>query len=163
MVSRRDLHVAVAAVGGTFDLLHKGHRQLIDTAFIVGDKVIVGLSDENFVKKLHKPHRVENYAARELELKEFLEGRGCLSRAEIIPLRDRYGPTINDGEIEALVVSKRSEPFSTQINEIRKSKGLKPLEIVSIDMVLAQDRVPISTTRIRRGKIDREGRVLRSS
>jgi pantetheine-phosphate adenylyltransferase len=161
MVSRRELHVKVAAVGGTFDLLHKGHRELLETAFEIGDKVVVGLSDDNFVKKLHKPHRVENYATRELELREYLEKRGFLSRAEILPLSDRYGPSINNGEIEALVVSKRSEAVTSKINELRRSKGLKPLEIISIDMVLAQDTVPISTTRIRRGRIDREGTVLR--
>jgi cytidyltransferase-like protein len=161
MSSRRDLHAKVAAVGGTFDMLHKGHRELLDTAFKIGDRVVVGLSDDRFVKKLHKPHRVDNYQTRELELKEYLGKNGFLSRAEIVPLSDRYGPSINNGEIEVLVVSKRSEAITSEINELRRSKGLKPLDIVSIDMILAQDRIPISTTRIRRGRIDREGAVLR--
>ncbi len=160
MTGRRDLHVKVAAVGGTFDLLHKGHRELLETAFRIGDRVLVGLTDDIFVKKLHKPHRVESFTAREAELRSYLEKKGFLTRSEIMALSDRYGPTINDGEIEALIVSKRSEAMSNKINELRAEKGLKPLEVVSIDMVLAQDRVPISTTRIRRGRIDREGAVL---
>jgi cytidyltransferase-like protein len=156
----RDLNFKVAAVGGTFDLLHKGHRQLLETAFKVGDRVVIGLTEDSFVKRLHKPHKVEDYAVRESELRKFLNDRSLLSKAEIVPLRDRYGPSVNDGEIEALIVSRRSESYSDQINKIRRSKGLQPLEIVSIDMVLAQDRVPISTTRIRRGRIDREGTLL---
>jgi cytidyltransferase-like protein len=158
--SHHDLNFKVAAVGGTFDLLHKGHRQLLETAFKVGDRVVIGLTEDSFVKRLHKPHKVEDYAIRESELRKFLNDRSLLSKAEIVPLRDRYGPSVNDGEIEALIVSRRSELYSNQINKIRRSKGLQPLEIVSIDMVLAQDRVPISTTRIRRGRIDREGTLL---
>ena len=154
------MNFKVAAVGGTFDLLHKGHRQLLETAFKVGDRVVIGLTEDGFVKTLHKPHKVEDYATRERELRKFLNDRNLLSKAEIVPLRDRYGPSVDDGEIEALIVSRRSELYSSQINKIRRSKGLEPLEIVSIDMVLAQDRVPISTTRIRRGRIDREGTLL---
>jgi cytidyltransferase-like protein len=161
MAGVRDLHVKVAAVGGTFDLLHKGHRELLETAFKIGDKVVIGLSDASFVKKLHKPHKVENFTERERELRTFLERKGLLGRAEILALSDRYGPTIKNGEIEALIVSKRSEAITSEINALRRSSGLKPLQIVSIDMILAQDKVPISTTRIRRGRIDREGTVLR--
>jgi pantetheine-phosphate adenylyltransferase len=133
----------------------------LETAFKIGDKIMIGLSDDNLVKKLHKPHRVDNYTRRELELSHYLDKKGFLPRAQILALSDRYGPTINNGEIEALVVSKKSEAITGKINELRMSNGLKPLEIVSIDMVLAQDRIPISTTRIRRGRIDREGTVLR--
>ncbi len=161
MTVERDLHANVVAVGGTFDLLHKGHRQLLETAFRVGNKVVIGLSDDNFVKKLHKPHRIERFEERKHELRLFLEKMGFLPRAEILALSDRYGPTITNGDIEALVVSRRSEAITGKINELRKSNGLTPLEIISIDMVLAQDKHPISTTRIRRGRIDREGTVLR--
>jgi pantetheine-phosphate adenylyltransferase len=38
---------------------------------------------------------------------------------------------------------------------------MKPLDIITIDMVLADDGKPISSTRIREGEIDVAGTVLR--
>ena len=43
------------AVGGTFDLFHKGHLTLLRKAFEIGDHVLVGLCSESFLKKLKKP------------------------------------------------------------------------------------------------------------
>jgi len=150
----------VAAVGGTFDEFHKGHRSILRKAFEVGEKVIIGLCTDDFVKRLNKPHVVDPYEVRLRNLKLFLKRNNLLERAEIIPLNDPYGPTINDEEIEILVVSEETAPTAYKINELRKRKGLKPLEIIVVNMVLAEDEKTISTTRIRRGEIDREGRLI---
>ncbi|RLI23212.1 phosphopantetheine adenylyltransferase [Candidatus Bathyarchaeota archaeon] len=150
----------VAAVGGTFDEFHKGHRSILKKAFEVGEKVIIGLCTDDFVKKLRKPHIVDPYEIRLKSLKLFLQRNHLLERAEIIPLNDPYGPTINDEKIEVLVVSEETAPTAYRINEIRRRKGLKPLEIIVVNMVLAEDEKTISTTRIRRGEIDHEGRLL---
>jgi len=150
----------VVAVGGTFDLVHKGHRKLLDTAFEIGEMVMIGVTSDQFVKKLHKPHKVDNYEVREKELKKLLRRRNWLGRSNIVRLEDPYGPTIEEDNIDALVVSQRTKPTAQLINRLRRRKGLRPLHIVPITLVQAQDSRPISTTRIRRGRIDREGRVL---
>jgi pantetheine-phosphate adenylyltransferase len=51
---------------------------------------------------------------------------------------------------------------ASEINAIRFKKGLDKLTIVVIPIVLADDGKPISSDRISRGEIDREGRVLKS-
>lgn len=148
------------AVGGTFDEFHRGHRVLLKTAFEVGNRVFIGLCSDDFVKKLRKPHKIAPYEKRLEELKIFLRKRGVLERAEIFPLNDPYGVTVSRKRIDAIVVSKETEPRAHEINEKRKSKGMSPLKIVVIDMVLAEDYFPISSTRIWLGEINREGNLL---
>ncbi|HDN05401.1 phosphopantetheine adenylyltransferase [Candidatus Bathyarchaeota archaeon] len=149
------------AVGGTFDEFHKGHRTLLLKAFEVGEQVVVGLCSDEFVKRMGKPHSTASYKQRLEDLKRFLSEHGFLERAEIIPLNDPYGVTLSKGCVEALVVSRETEPRALEINLKREKLGLPPLHIVVIEMVPSENHAPISTTRIRRGEIDREGHLLK--
>jgi len=151
------------AVGGTFDELHRGHKTLLIKAFEIGKHVVVGLSSEGLVSKLSKPHVTATYEERKESLREWLAESNLAKRAEIVPLFDAFGTSVKDREIEALVVSEETCPVAEKINEHRKNAGLPPLTIVAISMVPSENCSPISTTRIRRGEIDREGRLLRKT
>jgi len=131
-------------------------------AFEVGERVKIGLSSDEFAKKLVKNHGVASYEERLGELKNFLEQHGVLERAEVVRLDNAYGVTLSKGCAEALVVSRETELRAFAITEKRRAMGLPPLEIIVVDMVPAEDTVPISTTRIRRKEIDREGRLLKT-
>ena len=149
------------AVGGTFDEFHKGHRALLQKAFEVGEHVLIGLCSDDFAKKLKKSHRIATYDERLGNLENFLRKMSVLDRAEIIPLNDPYGVTLSRGCVEAIVVSRETEARAYEINEKRRVKGLQPLRVIAIELVQAEDDVPISTTRIRRGEINHEGRLLK--
>ncbi len=149
------------AVGGTFDELHKGHRVLLLKAFEVGERVHIGLCSDNFVAKMGKPHETAPYKDRLSELKAFLRKSHLYDRAEVIPLNDSYGSAVTDKCLNALIVSEETEKIAFKINEKRATTGLQPLEIVTVRMVPAENCAPISTTRIRGGEIDREGRLLK--
>lgn len=151
----------VVAMGGTFDSLHRGHRRLLRQAFAVGRTVMIGITSDDFARSLHKPHKLDPYARRKKDLERLLATWGVLSRTRIVPLHDRWGPTVRVSRINALVVSRRTLKTAYEINAKRKAYGLKPLAISPIDLILAEDKRPISSTRIRRGKIDREGRLVR--
>jgi cytidyltransferase-like protein len=153
---------AKVAVGGTFDELHRGHKALLEKAFEIGKSVVIGLSSDNFVSKMGKPHKTATYTERFKELEAFLEKFELAKRAEVIPLNDSYGLTISSKDLDALVVSKETESIADKINKIRKEAGFAPLKIVAIKMVPAENCIPISTTRIRRGEIDRNGHMLKS-
>ena len=56
------------AVGGTFDELHRGHKALLNKAFEIGGKVVIGLSSDEFVAKMGKPHVTASFAERFREL-----------------------------------------------------------------------------------------------
>jgi pantetheine-phosphate adenylyltransferase len=144
------------AVGGTFDELHRGHKTLLDKAFEVGDKVVIGLSSDKFVSKMGKPHVTAPY-------NDYLKELGLAERAEIVPLNDPFGLTISGKGLEALVVSQETQQTAEKINEKRQEAGLLPLKIITVNMVPAENSTPISTTRIRSGEIDRNGHMLKSA
>ncbi|MCE7697941.1 MAG: pantetheine-phosphate adenylyltransferase [Methanobacterium paludis] len=80
---------------------------------------------------------------------------------DIQQLNEPYGTTIDDEDIDAIVVSEETEPTAFKINRIRKERGMKPIDIITIHMVLAEDGKPISSTRIRKGEIDRTGTIIK--
>jgi pantetheine-phosphate adenylyltransferase len=148
------------AVGGTFDEFHRGHKVLLLKAFEIGAHVLIGLCTDEFAEKMGKPHITASYKERLKELRAFLETLNVSDKAEIIPLSDPYGKTLTDKCIEALVVSEETEKVAIKINQKRSEVRLPPLTIVTISMVPAENCKPISTTRIRKGEIDREGHML---
>lgn len=155
-----DRRLRLVTVGGTFDALHKGHWLLLEEAFEVADRVLIGLTTDEFARELHKPHHVDCYSKRLADLKRFLVERGLLPRAEIIPLNDPYGPAVESDEIEGIIVSEETEPRAEEINRLRKAESRRPLLIFCIKMVLAEDGKPISSTRVRRQEVDRYGRLI---
>jgi len=150
------------AVGGTFDELHRGHKALLNMAFEVGDKVVIGLSSDSFVLKMGKPHKTASYEDRHKELLTFLADSNLTKRAEIVTLDDPFGRTMTGEGLEALVVSKETLKTAEKINEKRQKTGLSPLKLVIVNMVPAENNSPISTTRIRSGEIDRNGHMLKT-
>ena len=151
---------ALVAMAGTFDVLHRGHRKLLKQAFTIGRRVMIGITTDEFARSLHKPHRFDPYSERKKQLERLLSRWKLLPRAEIVPIINRFGPAISDRHIEALVVSRRTMKTALQINVKRRVKGLKPIALNPIDLILAEDKRPISSTRIRRGRIDREGKLV---
>jgi cytidyltransferase-like protein len=148
------------AVGGTFDELHLGHKALLGKAFVVGNRVVIGLTSDAFVASMHKSHKTAPYSQRYKELTAYLDGLGFAGRFEIVPLKDSIGSTLSIKGLDALVVSKETEKTGQIINERRAGAGLPPLAIVVVDMVPAENQTPISTTRIRKKEIDRNGHLL---
>ncbi len=152
----------VVAVGGTFDELHRGHLALLCKAFEVGQRVVIGLTSDAFVAKMAKPHITASFEERRSELEAFLWQSGLASRAEIVPLDDAFGRTMSIEGLEALVVSRETEKTGKAINAKREKSGLPPIRIVVVNMVQADNKRPISTTRIRSGEIDRDGHLLKT-
>jgi phosphopantetheine adenylyltransferase len=138
---------SVVAVGGTFDHFHRGHEVLISKCFEIGGRV---------AKRKDQP-----YDERFLALKSFISAKFPKRRSEIHKLEDYFGPAVIEEDVQAIVVTKETAARVTIANKERIKRGLNPLEAVIIDFVTSQDGKPISSTRIRRGEIDKEGKVLK--
>jgi pantetheine-phosphate adenylyltransferase len=150
----------VVATGGTFDEIHTGHIALLSKAFQAGKKVIIGVSSDEFAKKRGKKlnhkfdRRVEN-------LKKMIKKEFGNASYEIAKLDGDFGPAVTTDEVGALVASSETHAKGRLLNRMRTKKGLKPVEVIAVEMVRAEDGAPISSTRIRAGEIDGEGRLLK--
>jgi pantetheine-phosphate adenylyltransferase len=134
---------------------------LLERAFGLGSLVFIGVTDDRFVLKLGKTHRVRSYKARVRELQEFLKSRGWLSRARIVKLTDPFGPATRRKLLDALVVSQQTLSNARQVNLIRRRRGLPALKIYVVRLVKDEFGRAISSTRIRQGKVDAMGRRVR--
>jgi pantetheine-phosphate adenylyltransferase len=152
----------VVATGGTFDEIHAGHLALLSKAFEVGKKVIIGVSSDAFAARSKSIDTLNhNYEERISILKEKIQEKFGNVTYEITKLDDMYGPTVIYGEVEAIVSSTETARKGYLINNIRTRNGLKPLDIISVNMINADDGYRISSTRIRNREIDSHGKLLK--
>jgi pantetheine-phosphate adenylyltransferase len=146
-------------MGGTFDIIHKGHLTLLSNAFGISDKVIIGLTSDKLAIKKGKlltnkyEKRCENLIR--LILKEFPNVSFQISK-----LDNDFGPAVLEKEVEALVVSDETSNQGNILNKLRDEKKLPPVKIITIPMFLAKDGTRISTTRIKNSEIDIDGNLL---
>jgi pantetheine-phosphate adenylyltransferase len=146
------------AVGGTFQYFHDGHAKLIEKAFEIAEdgKVYIGLTSDSMI---NKSHSIDNYEKRRARLLQSIKEMGFpQGRYEVTRLNNPCGPTLEE-DFDYIVVSPETYPVALKINRIREEKGKEPLEIVYVDYVMAEDGIPISSTRIAEGEIDRHGRL----
>ncbi len=146
------------AMGGTFDLLHDGHKALLAAAFDPRpEQVLIGLTSDRFARESRT--EVNPYATRERNLARYLRSHGW-TRFRIEALDDAFGPADDLPDLDVLVVSAERAPVGQALNEARHAKSLRPLEVRPVPMVLAEDGLPIQSRRIRAGAIDARGHRL---
>mgnify|MGYP001373549544 FL=1 len=148
----------LVAMGGTFDIIHSGHMALLNKAFSISTKVIIGVtSDQLAVKKKKNPEN--DYSKRISLLKSTIEENFPDSVYEISKLEDEFGPAVLKDSVKALIVSEETSDKGILLNELRAERNLLPVKIVVVPMVLAKDGKAISTTRIKNSEIDSYGNL----
>ena len=148
----------LVAMGGTFDAIHSGHMALLNKAFSISSKVIIGLSSDQLAKKRGK-NLTSDYPKRLSLLKSVVEKNFPNSSYEISKLENDFGPAVIEGSVKALVVSEETSGKGIRLNELRAERNLSPVRIVVVPMVLAKDGKAISTTRIKNFEIDDSGNL----
>ncbi len=150
--------------GGTFDMpLHRGHKALIRKAFEIGRFCLIGLTSDKYARSLFKEesHLIKNYRLRKENLTEYLN-KNYTNRYRIVQLKKFYTKELlKPNKIQAIVVSEDTFKTALRINKIRVRKKTEPMKILKIKMVMAEDHIKISSSRIRKMEIDEEGRLLK--
>ena len=148
----------LVAMGGTFDVIHRGHITLLSEAFSISTKVIIGLTSDEMA--LRKGKNLQNdYSKRLDKLVKTIEKNFPNMVFEISKLDNDFGPAVLEKEVQALVVSGETFNQGDVLNQFRKQKNLPSVDIVVVPMVLAKDGTRISTTRIKNQEIDHDGNL----
>lgn len=138
-------------------MLHKGHKALLRKAFELG-KVTIGLTSNTMAASLRR-EEVEDFKDRKKELEDSI-AQDFSTKAKIVKIEDKFGPTLEE-DFDYIVVSPSTYPTAILINRERQKRNRKPIEIVKIEFVLADDGKSIFSARILEGEIDRQGKMLK--
>jgi len=146
------------AVGGTFNVLHRGHRALLDKAFEVGDEVAIGVMSDAYAAG-HKTRPVP-LAQRFAAVEAYASAKG--KPYTIAVIEEPKGTLLIDPSIGSIVVGPEAYASAERFSKERTATGLSPLKVYRVPFALADDCTPISSTRILQGEMDENGRLLRA-
>lgn len=146
------------ALGGTFDIIHKGHVALLTEAFSISSHAIIGLTGDDLALKKNKKI-INDYSKRLESLTNLIKKKFPNSSYTISKLENDFGPAAIEGKVDALIVSEETSNKGEILNDLRKKRDLPPVEVVIVPMVLAEDGSRISTTRIKNSEIDTQGNL----
>jgi pantetheine-phosphate adenylyltransferase len=150
---------SLIAMGGTFDIIHRGHLTLLTNAFEISDKVIIGLTSDEFVQKKGKSP-IHKYDERLKNLTSTIFKKFPNTHFEIAQLNNDFGPAVLEKDVQALIVSEETSAQGNVLNKLRSERNLPPVEIIVVPLFLAKDGARISTTRIKNSEIDSDGNLL---
>ena len=146
------------AMGGIFDLLHKGHLELLRQAFSISSFVIIGLTSDDFAAKRGKT-TFNNYIQRFQNLTSLINDNFPESKFQISQLDNEFGPAVLEARVKALVVSEETENQGNVLNDLRSRCNLPNVDVVVVPMILAKDGKRISSTRLKNSEIDFDGNL----
>jgi len=151
----------IAVTGGTFDLLHKGHKEFIKKILRYSDRLIIGLTSEKYVQENKPDKGIDSYENRKESILSFLKKENLESRVEIFEINDMYGPLLDSSfEVDNIAVAPPTKEQVEKIQIKRVEHNLHRLNEINIELERAEDSGFISATRIRDGEIDREGKLF---
>lgn len=137
------------AVGGTFDHLHPGHTLLLGiAATLCQNTLTIGVTSQELLSQARKKHDtyVSNYETRVARVSQYLSISFPRLALNIVPLFDSCGPTATEAHLQCLVVSSETLNGAFYVNEVRRSRGIDPLNVV---VVPRRDAVLLSSSFIR--------------
>ena len=144
-------------LGGTFDHFHRGHEEFLNFAHDLGEHLLIGITAQHMTQEKQHASQIQSYRERVFNVRRYCQSQGMKHR--VIKLEDLYGPTLEPHTITELAVTDETLNGAQQINTTREVMGMRRLPVNVFHRIQADDGEFISSSRIRAGRIDREGRV----
>lgn len=145
--------------GGTFDHFHKGHREFLRYALSITERLLVGLTSNKYIKSKDYNEAIEDFEIRKSQLINFFTQEKATGKISVESIDDIFIPKAWEHlPIEAIVVNKNTVSSANKINSKRNEQGNYPLNIEIEKLIKSDDNEYISSSSIRSGKMDREGR-----
>ncbi len=147
---------SIGLVGGTFEFFHIGHQKLIDSCLSNCDILEIWVLSDKIARQ--KDSRISSWKERCELIKQELSHEQY-SRITFHELLDDFGIAISHEKADKIFCT--TETFSTcqLINKKRIENGLIPLSIIIVQHALSEDGEIISSSRIRDGEINRDGKA----
>ncbi len=144
-----DKQYSLVICGGTFDRLHEGHKAFLRAAFMIGERVIIGVASYQMIKNKPFSEKIQKYEERLNNLIKFLKAENVFENATIVKIDDPYGPSITLEDVEAIIVTEDVKLRAYEINDLREKSGLKKLEIVIVPFLFNSKGKKISSSQER--------------
>ncbi len=151
---------SLSALGGTFDHFHAGHIALISAAGRQSQRLLIGVTTDEFAKSGKRDaFALEPYAKRVESVREYCDNNEF--RCEIVTINSTDGTAGLNANLEALFYTKEVQNNAEKINLLRKQHDNKPLSLIEVPLLPTEDGRKISSELIRSGQIDRQGTVYK--
>ncbi len=121
-------------LGGTFDRLHGGHKLLLEVAFKLAKRVLIGITTDTLAKAGKKiPQLIWPYEKRVEDVLEYLHSLGVTdNRIDIRALSRATQYADEIPELGVIVLSPETYGRLLEINAIRRKTGLDELIAIAI-------------------------------
>lgn len=147
----------LAALGGTFDHFHAGHAHFLDFAASFANTLVIGITRDGLVSEKEYIESLQSFDVRLQAVRQYCEDKNYTF--QLVPLENSVGPTLGELPVDVLIVTQLTQEGGRVINALRQKKGLEKLPIKVCTMLKDAKKHIISSTRIRKGEIDRQGRL----
>ncbi len=139
-------------MAGTFNVLHDGHRALLDRAMGEGECLVVGITSDAMAS-LEREDVLPFYMRRRA-VEEYLASKGRTATFESID--DIYGPEGMLDDVDVLVVSEESEANGKLVVERIVCRGGN-IRLSVVPMKRSEDGIRISATGVLHGEYSTHG------